>query len=75
MDARHFDALARVFSSGNSRRRRLGLPVTLPLLGHLFGWLDPEGSVAKDCRRRRRGRTPSLSCHSEPAGENLVLLL
>lgn len=70
MDARHFDAQARVCSSGNSRRRLLALLVTLPLLGDLLGWLDPEGSVARDRRRSRKGRHK----HSEPAGENLVLL-
>ena len=34
----------------------LSLLAALPLLGILLGWLDPEDTLARDRRRRRKGR-------------------
>ena len=56
MDARHFDTLTRVLATPDTRRRLLGLLATLPLLGHLLGWLAPDDTLAKERRRRRKGR-------------------
>ena len=56
MDARHFDALTRVISAPDSRRRLLALLATLPLLGGALGLFAPEDAAAKDRRRRRKQR-------------------
>jgi hypothetical protein len=56
MDDRRFDALTRVLTAGDSRRRVLGLLATLPLLGGLLAFLAPEETAAKERRRRRKQR-------------------
>lgn len=56
MDARHFDALARVLSGTDSRRRVLALIATLPALGGLLGIFSPEDTDARGRRKRRKKR-------------------
>ncbi|MEZ4565206.1 MAG: hypothetical protein R2853_21000 [Thermomicrobiales bacterium] len=56
MDASAFDALSRVLSLPDTRRRALGVLAVFPLLGGLAGWLAPEQGAAKDRRRRRKLR-------------------
>ncbi|MFN8663152.1 MAG: hypothetical protein U0075_14790 [Thermomicrobiales bacterium] len=56
MDARHFDALTRVLSTPDSRRRLLALLATLPLLGEALALFAPEDAAAKERRRRRKQR-------------------
>jgi hypothetical protein len=51
VDPRHFDALSRALSGANSRRHLLTLLASLPVMGGLFGALEPE-----DANARRRGR-------------------
>lgn len=51
VDHRHFDALARVLSTVESRR---GLLTSLPVLGGLFAILTPEETEAAGRRKRRK---------------------
>lgn len=54
MDARHFDALARVLSVTGSRRRVLALIATVPLLGGVFGVLGADEVEGQGRRKRRK---------------------
>jgi hypothetical protein len=56
MDARRFDALAKVLSVSDSRRRLLKVLVTLPVLGGLFGSPSPDDAEGKGRRMRRKKR-------------------
>lgn len=54
MDPSRFDALARVLSAPDSRRRVLGLLTAVPVAGGLLGILTPEESEAAGRRARRK---------------------
>jgi hypothetical protein len=55
MDARQFDAIARLFSAaGRTRRGLLGLLATLPVLGSPFALIDRDEADAKGRRKRRK---------------------
>lgn len=57
MDARHFDALSRALSGPETRRRVLGVLVTLPAVGGgLSAFLSPEETDAGGRRQRRKKR-------------------
>ena len=56
MDARHFDALARVLSAGGSRRHVAALLAALPILSGLAALLDPDVADAAGRRKRRKKR-------------------
>ena len=54
MDPRHFDALTRVLSAPDSRRRVLGLLTAVPVVGGLLGILSSEETEAAGRRKRRK---------------------
>lgn len=56
MDLDRLDTLARSIASAGSRRRLLGLLAAVPAIGGLAGLGTPEGTEAKDRRRRRKQR-------------------
>ena len=56
MDDRHFDTLTQVLTTGDSRRRLLGLLAALPIVGGLLGILTVEETDAKGRRQRRKKR-------------------
>ena len=56
LDHRHFDALTRALSAGNSRRRLVGVLATLPVGGGLTAILDPDDADAAGRRKRRKKR-------------------
>ena len=54
VDARHFDALSRVLSTGDSRRRLLAFVATFPLLDGLVAILDVGDTEGAGRRKRRK---------------------
>jgi hypothetical protein len=54
MDGSHFDALVRVLSTRDSRRRVLTRVAALPVLGGLAGILSPGDATGKKRRKRRK---------------------
>lgn len=56
MDGSHFDALVRVLSTRDSRRRVLTRVAALPVLGGLAGILSPGDATGKKRRKRRKRR-------------------
>jgi hypothetical protein len=67
MDPTRFDALARVLSAPDSRRRVLGLLAAVPVLGGLV-LLDPDDAEAKRKRRRHtreRDHDPDLDAEKK----------
>jgi hypothetical protein len=65
MDARHFDALTRVFSSQNSRRRVLGFLATLPVLGSVAGILSSQEAEGKGRGKRHKHGKGKRPCRPE----------
>jgi hypothetical protein len=56
VDTRHFDALTRMLSTPESRRRLLGALAALPVAGGLLERLALDEAEAKERRRRRKSR-------------------
>ena len=54
MDSRHFDALTKRLTEAGSRRGLLGLLATLPVLGGLVAFLDPDAGEARHNKKRRK---------------------
>jgi hypothetical protein len=56
MDARHFDAVARMLTEVGTRRGLLGLLATLPTVGGLFALRNADDTGAQGRRMRRKKR-------------------
>ncbi|MEZ4563967.1 MAG: hypothetical protein R2853_14650 [Thermomicrobiales bacterium] len=81
MDDRHFDALTRALTAGDSRRRLLARLAMLPVLGGLPGIVDAGDAEAGGGRRkrrvkrhkhgkgRRRNRKRTKKCRSQPIAQ------
>jgi hypothetical protein len=54
LDSRHFDALARVLSTADSRRRMVAALAALPIVGGLLEILGPDEVEGKGRRKRRK---------------------
>lgn len=74
MDSRHFDALGKLLSTSNSRRRLAALLVSLPAAGGLREILEPLDAEGKRHKKHKKKHkpptpTPTPACTPDPAAK------